>query len=97
MKRVVTAVTRAQRSQLVGISYEDMLSFLSDNREEIKRELEKAQTELEKKVDELAPAVKTDLVHLVETLFQSTKYGTYNSDNLETNYYVYDGSISRGR
>lgn len=49
MKRVVTAVTRAQRSQLVGMSYEDMISFLSDNREEINRGLEEAQTELEKK------------------------------------------------
>ena len=29
MERVITAVTRSQKSQLTGISYKDMLSFLT--------------------------------------------------------------------
>ena len=97
MKRVITAVTRGQKSQLVGMSYEDMLSFITDEVDSIDKKIESVQSELEKQADTAAPLVKTSLVDLVENLFKGTEYGTYNADNLETDYYGYNGAISRGR
>lgn len=62
MKRVVTAVTKSQKSQLVGISYEDMLSFLSNNIDNIADSNEDIQSELEAEVQHVSSNVESFLV-----------------------------------
>ena len=88
MKRVVTAVTRAQRSQLVGMSYEDLVNYLTSE-PNTKKEL---RTKLVQYRDSHIDNIRSSFVDLCSGIQQGDdKY----VNNIDVKMYLTGGRIAK--
>ena len=88
MKRIVCAVSRNIKSELQGMSYEDMISFVRSRATWVRREDESIQNTLTYEVHTVIQQVTRSLKHLVESLFLKAPFpNTYVANNMDANCY----------